>query len=242
MWSKHQTLRHYRAKVSRKGLVFDWTKSPTWLQQAMQNATYLGHGVSSSVWDLKNGYVAKVTNHPAVVQFADGVLLGNVQGVAEVHSVFSDAVRCVGKKQGNGVHLYSKPKAGYYVIIQKKCEPLSQYSRTWKSLRRHMVNAYLEQKRKCPMLTDFGVYTSDGKEHCSLPQDTKALIRIFKRQLRSDPTKQFMHILPALSMLSDYVSLVRNGYEHLYAMDVHHVDNWGIDPDTRLPVIIDPVI
>jgi hypothetical protein len=245
MWSRSRALpTTYKAKAPpSKGPVFDWSKAPDWLQSAMKDATYLGRGANSYVWDTKNGYVVKVTKEMNTYSLARHLAVANTPGVARVRAVLENAVYCVGRRMGNETHLYQRRKGGYRVIVQEKCKAMKPQHKVWHQLKALMIQAHEATKHMTAPKSKFSrMWDQDYQTYFNNNGfDAHVQLEEFKLLIEKSGNPQLARCALAVPLLQNYVTFYdAKSRINPFALDIDHFSNWGIDAQGD-PIFLDPL-
>ena len=106
------------AGAGSNGDLYDCHRLPKELIRRLKNASYIGCGLSSDVWDLNDGTVLKITTEDATVKICKFLENKRTVGLPHVHQTF-DGIRHLGFKSEN---TWRRSKV-LSQAIQQLCKP-----------------------------------------------------------------------------------------------------------------------
>lgn len=235
-WPKEIPIPHHRrpqlfAGAGRNGDLYDCHRMPRELIRKLKNASYIGCGFSSDVWDLKNGTVLKITNENAIVAICRFLEKNHTAGFPHVHQTVN-GIRRLGFKNENSWKRERVTASSYTAIVQKKYDIISLEQ--WGDI------------KSCLQHLDFSDEPgrfgrgSDGKAARGKEgQDIACQMAMISNRLKkTDPSHPLAQCSVAIATLYHWM---RSGMLDSNAgLDVDHSDNWAQD-EAGHPVLLDPI-
>lgn len=207
--------------LSSPSATFDLRELPLWIRHRIPDLTFLGSGVSSTVWDFHNGYVLKISPCIQILRWNRHLFYHPHPGFASNFAVFSSMVSCLDN---------SKP---YHALIQPFYRPLRSHHRLWHRIQSSMQEAMIdrfEPDGAPAQFSRFQGYNCYGVEAIHHLQSWRRTCC-----QHSDPL--IRSITSRIDFLIPFFRHYRDTGIHL---DVDHPDNWARDHAGSL-ILLDPL-
>lgn len=213
------------------GDLYSCHNMPDKLVRALKNATYMGSGLSSDVWDLNNGTVLKLTKEDAAIKICQFLKKQRTIGLPYVRELVHDIKR-LGFRDDKKWKPSKISEPTYTAIIQEKYAPLE--FNQWERIKNSILHLDLGEEPD-----RFGRGSDGEAARGQEGQDIAyQLALVSKRIKQKDPDHPLAHCAIAMSTLHHWLKsgmLASNA-----GLDIDHADNWGQDRN-GLPVLIDPI-
>ena len=219
------------AGAGSNGDLYDCHRLPKELIRRLKNASYIGCGLSSDVWDLNDGTVLKITTEDATVKICKFLENKRTVGLPHVHQTF-DGIRHLGFKSENTWRRSKVLEPSYTAIVQTRYNALDEQQ--WEKIKKDLQHLDLSEEPN-----RFGRGTDGKAARGQEGQDIAyQMAAISKRLQRKDPQHPLAKCALAMTTLYQWMS---SGMLHPNAgLDIDHSDNWAQD-DSGNPIMLDPI-
>ena len=213
------------------GDIYECRQLPQELWTKLKNATYMGCGLTTDVWDLHDGTVLKITKDEAAIKIANYLQSKPTPGLPKVVNVLNNRAKFLGYQEAKEWTQNKKLK-DYTIIIQEKYEPLPDQQ--WDDICTALRHIDLSSEPQRWARSSDGE-PARGKEG----EDIAWSLAVTTRKIKNtDPHHPLATCTVAMTTLHTWLKTKTLGAKA--GIDLDHQDNWAVDKNGN-PILLDPI-